>query len=263
MKDEIRKLIEEGETKIALGKLRSIKTNDDELTNQITLLINRFSEYEKQRINGLADHSTLGIELRQINFALLAIIDALPKDAERSIQDKKSTQKSPASVFSSNLTKGVIITLALAFIGFLGDVQSRWKSLVENKKTKAISSNDNIYIEKPNKNELTDNSPHQKLPLTEVENEGSNRLENQKVVSTRKKNEEFWTLTILLNAEMSGGDIYVDGAPASIVENNLLTQTVKVKKKQGSYHFSIKKNDDICSKNLTISQNFQQLAICQ
>ena len=78
MKQTLRDLIADGKTAKVIAELRRLTASDTDLNNEINLIANRFTTFERQQRLGLEDPSVLNIESNKINTALLDIIDRLP-----------------------------------------------------------------------------------------------------------------------------------------------------------------------------------------
>ena len=78
MKQTLRDLIADGKTAKVIAELRRLTASDTDLNNEINLIANRFTTFERQQRLGLEDTSALNIESNKINTALLDIIDRFP-----------------------------------------------------------------------------------------------------------------------------------------------------------------------------------------
>ena len=107
MKQTLRNLIADGKIKQAIDQLRSLTHADADLNRDVNLLAARFAKYEQQYLGDLADPSVLGIESNKINNALLALIDKLSEDDERS-EHFQSSPKVAAAPLSSSTKKNTV-----------------------------------------------------------------------------------------------------------------------------------------------------------
>lgn len=79
MKEQLKKLISEAKTEIAIKIL--IQYEDDlEIANQIKLVSARFYEHKKSLISGTLSQEEINLEGNKINQALIDLIDSIPQD---------------------------------------------------------------------------------------------------------------------------------------------------------------------------------------
>ena len=107
MQETLRNLIAKGKTKQALDTLLATNVADKDVQQRIILLSNRFQIYERKALGNLEDPSVLGVELNEINRALLAIVEEL--------DGNETSTYSP--IFKK---KGCVISLSVAFAAIIG-----------------------------------------------------------------------------------------------------------------------------------------------
>jgi Effector-associated domain 11 len=77
MKQTLRDLIAAGKTKQAITELLARTTHDTDWHHRVIQLSARYATYEQQYLGKLEDSTVLGVELADINHALLHLIDQM------------------------------------------------------------------------------------------------------------------------------------------------------------------------------------------
>lgn len=74
----------------------------------------------------------------------------------------------------------------------------------------------------------------------------------------------YYTVKLVLPSRMSGADIYVDGQPATILEQTHTVVIIRVEKKQENHQFIAQKtNEQPCTKTQLIQKNDETIFVCQ
>ena len=253
MKSKIGKLIEAGKTQQALDKLSEVITSDADLKNQITLLYNRFSEYEKTKIGNLEDPSVLSIELNKINQSILLITGKLDTKIIPSVLEAKNESKNTNSKW---LKIGAGLVAAIAILAnlttILGYFQPSEKSNIQ------IMRRDTIVNAIPNSSNSDSRPSTQKLSNNQNSNGRSitqpSKPPSEPIVK-EKESLKLVKIRLVVDAEFSDGDIFVNDK--EVFPNSNSTMTVKYLEVpfQPNLEIKIKTSKDVYTKKQSISES--------
>lgn len=91
-KEYFKKLLSSGNVDETIRGLQDLDSSNEDLKNQLTLISGRFNELVNSIEKGLISTENKEIEYNRINYALIEIIDTLPKDQELDISKISSTK---------------------------------------------------------------------------------------------------------------------------------------------------------------------------
>lgn len=88
---------------------------------------------------------------------------------------------------------------------------------------------------------------------------------NRKDVGFKTVNDKTtinYVVRLVVPSNMNNAKVYVDGKPAEILDRNLVSIKIKLKKKASSHHFEIRNGEDRCDTNYHVTKNNMRLTLC-
>jgi hypothetical protein len=134
----LKMLAAEGKNAALISELLAIaqQRNDQDLFNQVTILANRFHEYEQKTIMGVLDAKDAALTKNQIIASLLSVVDGLDENEPTALNSNKKSNKT--------LVFAIIGIFSCLIIAFLGNQWFRNKEEIKDKiETKSGESTNN------------------------------------------------------------------------------------------------------------------------
>jgi hypothetical protein len=71
-----------------------------------------------------------------------------------------------------------------------------------------------------------------------------------------------YTVTLVVPSGMTNAEVYVDHSPAEILDRNLIYITLRLQKKNSSHHFEIVEGNNRCETDRLITNDLEELIMC-
>ena len=231
MKQTLRDSLAKGKTKQVLTELVTLTMHNPDLYDQVIPLSARYTHYEKQKFGGLEDPSALNIELRQINVALLAIIEEL---------DEKKTHPISQAVLTKErlIWGGGVVVIVVGLILIIAQISGfSLKDFVkgEIKDTKLSSE---TSVEKPIVEETVPTTMPSTKPLKPV---------------PQKKSKRPVKIILTVDVEFEKGEIFVNGRRVLPLNETPIFKELEIEY-QPIITIVVKSGNQSCTASRTISQ---------
>lgn len=232
MKQKLKDSLANGKTKQVITELLTITKHNSDLYNQVIPLSARYTHYERQKFGGLDDSSVLNVELRQINVALLAIIEELDEKKTPTISEAVFTKK--RLIWGSGSVV-VVVGLFASIAQISGfSLKDFFKGEIKNTETKLETS-----IEKPRVKQTVPIPESSTQPLKPIPKDPS---------------KHFVKIILTVDPEFEKGEIFVNDKRVFPISETPIFKELEIEY-QPVITIVVKSGNQSCSASRTISQS--------
>ncbi len=253
--------------------------HDSALDTKVMLMHSRLVEIKNENSMGTVNDNTYRSEVAKIRKSLVDLIKELEEESSEKL---KLNQAQPVANANKKKQRALIIVLlsllVLISLSFIiiplfstqsdDERQSKLNPESTNPITPPESGENKIESEQnpdgdnladepsTSENKRGDNKAGQTDPAT------SNINGNTRDTPVTPQPPVSYKVTLVVNADMSKGKIFVDGVEVQPINENLNFKTILVEEKSGAHQISIKHNGKECNKSQYVKADIKRLNIC-